>query len=53
MHIGELVRKNPAVALGVVLARLLQKDEEWCAQFSQSKSESMPAPWALDAVPQF
>lgn len=26
----DLVRKNPAVALGVVLPRLLQKDEEWC-----------------------
>ncbi len=25
------MRKNPAVALGVVLTRLLQKDEEWCA----------------------
>ena len=30
----ELVRKNPAVALGVVLARLLQKDTEWCAPSS-------------------
>lgn len=28
-HIVELVRKNPAVALGVVLVRLLQKDTEW------------------------
>jgi histone deacetylase complex regulatory component SIN3 len=27
----DLVKKNPAVALGVVLPRLLQKDEEWCA----------------------
>ncbi|KAK9905961.1 hypothetical protein WJX75_009654 [Coccomyxa subellipsoidea] len=25
----DLVKKNPAVALGVVLPRLLQKDEEW------------------------
>ncbi len=28
-HIVDLVRKNPAVSLGVVLPRLLQKDEEW------------------------
>lgn len=27
----DLVKKNPAVALGVVLPRLLQKDEEWYA----------------------
>ncbi len=27
----ELLKKNPAVAVPVVLARLKQKDEEWCA----------------------
>jgi hypothetical protein len=37
------VRKNPAVALGVVLARLLQKDEEWCAAPPKSKSQALPA----------
>ena len=25
----DLLKKNPAVGLGVVLPRLLQKDEEW------------------------
>jgi len=27
--IVDLVKKNPVVALGVVLPRLLQKDDEW------------------------
>lgn len=31
MQMGELLRKNPAVAVPVVLARLVQKDSEWCA----------------------
>ena len=28
----DLLKKNPAVAVPVILARLKQKDEEWCAQ---------------------
>jgi hypothetical protein len=31
LQMGELLRKNPAVAVPVVLARLVQKDSEWCA----------------------
>ena len=30
MQVVELLKKNPAVAVPVVLARLKQKDEEWC-----------------------
>lgn len=29
-QVVELLKKNPAVAVPVVLARLKQKDEEWC-----------------------
>jgi hypothetical protein len=31
LQMGDLLRKNPAVAIPVVLARLVQKDSEWCA----------------------
>ena len=33
LQMGDLLRKNPAVAIPVVLARLVQKDSEWCANF--------------------
>ena len=28
----DLLKKNPAVAVPVILARLKQKDEEWCVR---------------------
>jgi len=30
----ELLKKNPAVAIPVILARLVQKDSEWCASLA-------------------
>ena len=38
MQMGELLRKNPAVAVPVVLARLVQKDSEWCALVARVSS---------------
>lgn len=37
-EVVDLLRKNPAVAIPVVLKRLRQKEEEWCAAREEAKS---------------
>ena len=41
-QVVDLLKKNPAVAVPVILARLKQKDEEWCAR-------PLP-PWSCSGV---